>query len=90
MTTRYARHADMRLTALDDEGVVLQLGTRSYFTVTATGLTILETMRSPATFDELVAAVLAEYEVEREKAETSVRQFLQQCLDAAVVTAVEG
>ena len=90
MTTRYARHADMRLTALDDEGVVLQLGTRSYFTVTATGLTILQAMTAPATFDELVAAVVAEYDVTRERAEGSVRQFLQQCLDAAVIAAVEG
>ena len=41
MTTVYTRHADLRLTAVDDEGVVLHLGSLRYFTVNETGLTIL-------------------------------------------------
>ena len=56
MTTRYQRHHAIRLTDLAGEGVVLHLGSRSYFTVTETGLVILEALKQPRTFDELVAA----------------------------------
>lgn len=88
MTPRYHRHADIRLTDLAGEGVVLHLGSRSYFTVTETGLVILEALKEPRTFDELVAAILAEYEVERAHAEKSVQAFLDRCLTAELVRTV--
>lgn len=87
MTPRYHRHADIRLTDLAGEGVVLHLGSRSYFTVTETGLVILEALKVPRTFDELVAAILAEYEVDRAHAEQSVQAFLDRCLTAELVRA---
>ena len=49
MTTVYSRHADLRLTAVDDEGVVLHLGSLRYFTVNETGLTILKALTEPRT-----------------------------------------
>ncbi len=85
MTVRYHRHADLRLTALEGEGVVLHMGTRTYFTVTETGLSILETLIEPKTFDELVAAIMAEYEVESGRAVDSVRGFLDRCLAASLI-----
>ena len=88
MTVRLRRHPDMRLTALAGEGVVLHLGSRRYFTVNETGLVILGELEHPRTFDELVSAVLAEFEVERETAEETTRAFLRQCTDAAVVLEV--
>jgi predicted transcriptional regulator len=88
VTPRYQRHADIRLTDLAGEGVVLHLGSRSYFTVTETGLVILEALKEPRTFDELVAAILAEYEVEQAHAERSVQAFLDRCLLAEVVRTV--
>ena len=47
--TRYQRHPDLRLTALEGEGVVLHLKERRYFTVNETGL-VLE--RGPVTVME--------------------------------------
>ena len=88
MTPRYQRHADIRLTDLAGEGVVLHLGSRSYFTVTETGLVILEALKEPRTFDELVAAILSEYEVDQAHAERSVQAFLDRCLLAEVVRTV--
>lgn len=87
---RYHRHADIRLTALPDEGVVLHLKERRYFTVNETGLTLLEALREPRTMTELVDALLAEYEVTPEMARDTTRTFLDQCLDAAVVLEVPG
>ena len=86
MSTQFRRNPEIRLTALEGEGVVLHLGARRYFTVTATGLTLLEALASPRTFDELVDAILTEYNVSREKAVASTRKFLDMCRDAALIT----
>lgn len=88
MTTRFSRHVDLRLTALEGEGVVLHLGSRRYFTVTETGLTILEAMVQPQSFDQLVDAITDAYDVDRAKAVVSVRRFLDQCLASALVLEV--
>ncbi|NOT07134.1 MAG: PqqD family protein [Gemmatimonadales bacterium] len=86
--TTYRRHADLRLTSLEGEGVVLHLGARRYFTVTESGLTILEALVEPKSFDALVEAILHEYEIDRPKAEESTRKFLDECLKAALVEEV--
>lgn len=88
MTPRFQRHDAIRLTDLAGEGVVLHLGTRSYFTVTETGLVILEALKQPRTFDELVDAIVAEYEVERPHASGSVQAFLDRCVAADLVRTV--
>jgi hypothetical protein len=85
---RYLRHADLRLTDLEGEGVVLHLRSRRYFSVNATGLTILEALKQPRTFDELVAAVLGEYDVSTDVASETTRAFLDHCLATAVVEEV--
>lgn len=84
----YQRHADIRLTALEGEGVVLHLGARRYFTVNETGLLLLEQLKQPRTFDALVEAVLAEYDVTPETAAETTQAFLDQCSAASVVKTV--
>ncbi len=85
MIKKFRRHADIRLTALEGEGVVLHMGARRYFTVTETGLTILEALKQPKTFEELVQSITSEYDVSDEKAAQSVQKFLDQCLASAVI-----
>ncbi|MGE0159744.1 MAG: PqqD family protein [Gemmatimonadales bacterium] len=80
MTLRYRRHPDLRLTALEGEGVVLHLGSREYFTVSETGLAILEPLEQARTLEELVDALVERYEVTRDQAADSVRSFLDRCL----------
>jgi uncharacterized protein YbbC (DUF1343 family) len=82
---RYLRHGDIRLTELAGEGVVLHLQARKYFSVNETGLVILEALKAPRTFDELVAALQAEYEVTPAMAAETTRAFLDHCLATAVV-----
>ncbi len=86
MTSIYIRHSDLRLTTVDGEGVVLHLGSRKYFSVNATGVTILEQLRSNRTLSELVAAVTAEYDVDDDEATRTVCAFLDRCVEAALVT----
>jgi hypothetical protein len=87
MTTVYSRHADLRLTAVDDEGVVLHLGSLRYFTVNETGLTILQALMEPRTIDELVKAVTDEYDVSDDIAEQTTRAFIGRCVDAKLLFA---
>ena len=86
----YRRHPDLRLTSLEGEGVVLHLKERRYFSVSETGLSLLEALKEDRTFSELVDGLLQEYEVDRETAETTTRAFLDQCLNAAVVVQRTG
>jgi hypothetical protein len=87
VTIRYHRHPDLRLTELAGEGVVLHLGDKRYFTVNATGLAILNALEVPGDFEAVVAAVLAEFDVDQALAETTARAFLEQCVVANVVRA---
>ncbi|MEO5824979.1 MAG: PqqD family protein [Gemmatimonadales bacterium] len=88
MNGTFHRHTDLRLTELAGEGVVLHLGERRYFTVNETGLTILNALAEPRTFDELVSTVLDDFEVAPEVARDTTNAFLQQCIDANVVSLV--
>ena len=85
MTVRYQRHPNVRLTALEGEGVVLHLDDRRYFTVNATGLTLLESLLEPRTLDDLVSALVREYEVSPPEARATAEAFLAQCTERGVV-----
>jgi hypothetical protein len=89
VTRRYARHPDLRLTSLEGEGVVLHLGTRRYYSVTESGLDILEALAQPKTLDELVGVLTAKYEVTIEQATFTTREFLEQGLRSGVLTMEE-
>jgi len=87
MTTRYRRHPELRLTALEGEGVVLHLGTRRYFSVSESGLALLEALETARTADDLARALTARYTVTLEHAAASVGAFLERCrgLDVLLV-----
>lgn len=88
--TTYIRHPDLRLTALEGEGVVLHLGERRYFTVSESGLALLDALQRPATVDELVTVLTARYDVTEEKALESVRGFVDRCRGANLVVEQTG
>jgi hypothetical protein len=90
MTARFRPHPDLRLTALEGEGVVLHLGTRRYFTVTETGLVILEALSEPKTLDQIVGALRDRYEVTLEHARASAQAFLDRCLEAELISLEEN
>ena len=87
MTTRYARHPDLRLTALEGEGVALHLGTRRYYTVSESGLDILEALATPRTLPDLVAVLTEKYDVSVEQAEATTRAFLERGLRTGTLVA---
>ena len=89
MSVRYSQHPELRLTEVEGEGVVLHLGTRRYFSVTESGLIILKALGTPQTFDDLVSALLNEYEVSDEEATTSAREFVDKCVQAKLLKTEE-
>ena len=84
---RYARHPDLRLTALEGEGVALHLGTRRYYSVSESGLDLLEALAAPKSLPELVAVLTAKYDVSVEQAEATTRDFLEKGLSTGTLVA---
>lgn len=90
MTIRYRHHPELRLSVIEGEGVVLHLGTRRYFTVSETGVVILEALATPKTTEELVAVVMDRYDVTADRARASVEAFLDRCRQSELVSAEGG
>ena len=90
MNERYVRHPDLRLADVEGDGVVLHLGTRRYFSVSESGLVLLQALEKPQTIADLVQALLERYEVSPEQAEASVRQFLETCRTANLLMDADG
>jgi hypothetical protein len=89
MSVRYKQHPELRLTEVEGEGVVLHLGTRRYFSVTESGLTILQALETPRSFEELVTTLLDDYEVSEEEATSSAREFVDKCVQAKLLLTEE-
>lgn len=85
MSERYIRHPDLRLADVEGDGVVLHLGTRRYFSVSESGLILLQALEAPRSVDDLVGLLVEQYEVTSEGAEASVRQFLETCRTAELL-----
>ena len=85
MTLRYRRHPELRLTALDEAGVALHLGTRRYYSVNESGVDLLDALAAPRTLEELVAVLTAKYEVTPETASATAREFLERGVRAGVL-----
>lgn len=90
MNAHYRRHPELRLAAVEGEGVVLHLGTRRYFSVNDSGLTLFEALAAPRSFDDLVAALVERYDVTAAGARESVREFLDRCLAAELLVVETG
>lgn len=90
MSERFMRHPDLRLADVEGDGVVLHLGTRRYFSVSESGLVILQALESPQSVDDLVRRLMDQYEVTAEQAEASVYEFLETCRTAELLAPEEG
>ncbi len=84
---KFVRDSKIRLTALEGEGIVLHLDERKYFSINETGLVLLEALKEPKTLEQLVTALEDEYDVGRDDAVRTTREFLDKCLAANVVQA---
>ena len=84
-TTRYKRADSLSFTELDGELVCLNLESGEYSGLRDVGQTIWEHLDQPRAVDELVEVVVAEYDVESDRAATDVQAFLSELRQAGFV-----
>jgi hypothetical protein len=84
-TTRYRRADGLSFTELDGELVCLNLETGEYSGLQDVGQTIWEHLDQPRDVDQLVRHVVAEYDVEDDRARADIEAFLSQLSEAGFV-----
>jgi len=77
--------ADALVAHLQDEVVILHAGTKDYFRLNATGQTVWRLIERGLELDEMVAAVVEEYEVSPEAARADVLRLLDELRAAGLV-----
>lgn len=90
MSAYYQRHPGMRVTSVEDEGIVLQLDTRRYYSVNETGLLILEALRQPQSADQLVDALLERYVATPEYTRECILRFLASCQGSELIVRLDA
>ena len=68
---------DVVFTSLEDEGVLLHVKTKYYYTTNETGLRIVEILEEGATEADLVAALVQEFEIDEETCRQDVQTTLE-------------
>ncbi len=75
-------------TELDGEAVLMHVSHGTYYGLNAVGAVIWTLMKEPVTVERLCAAVVEEFEVEREVCERDAFALLQELKDAGLVEIV--
>lgn len=82
----YVRTATPLAAEVDGELVMLDPATSRYFGLADTGMRIWQLLEEPRSVDDLVATLVAEYEVEPEQCTDEVMAFLDQLEQAGLAT----
>jgi hypothetical protein len=70
------RSSELSARVLGGETIVLDLATSRYLSITGVGSRIFDLLSEERSVDELVAAIVAEYEVEAPFARRDIERFL--------------
>jgi hypothetical protein len=73
----YKKNPSVLCTELDDGGILLNLDTKDYYTLNATGLRIWKIMDEVKDPIEIARRLMIEYEVDREKAMASIGRVME-------------
>lgn len=73
-------------TELNGQMLFMNIGNGSYFEATGIASAIWELLEQPSTFDDLVAAIVARYQVAPEVCAGDARQFVDKLIAADLVT----
>jgi len=79
---------DQMSTTLEGEVVILNLATGTYFGLNDVGTVIWETLDQPRTMPELRDAMLREFDVSSEVAETDLTRLIEELIAAGLVRRV--
>jgi hypothetical protein len=80
------RSTDISVRTIGDETIVLSLPNSQYFSVTGIGTRVFELLGEDRSMDDLVAAVVGEYEVDAEIARRDIETFVGRLRDAQLLS----
>jgi DNA-binding NtrC family response regulator len=70
---------------IDDELVMMSSDQKNFMALNATGKFIFDYLISPKSFDEIIEAVMNQFEVNQEKAFTDIKAYLRQLISHQVL-----
>ena len=79
------RTSDISARTIGGETIVLDLPSSQYFAITGIGSRVFELLTEERTLDDLVATILAEYEVEEAVARRDVEAFVDRLRQAQLL-----
>mgnify|MGYP000047144887 CR=1 FL=1 len=88
--TRLRPSTDTIAEEIDGELVILDLEADLYFSLNPVGESVWKAVKNGAELDGIVDHVLAEFEVERERAEKDVIAFLEDAVDRGLLVEDES
>lgn len=83
---RYALSPDAVCAVVDDGAVVLHMRTRRYYSLNETGTTIWGSLDSGKPVTDIVASLVADYEIDATTAEAEVARILAELASVELVT----
>lgn len=85
-TTTYVRRSDLHAVDMDGEIVMMGVDQGQYFGLRDVAASLWRALAEPCTVDELVAAVVAEYDVAPEQCRPDVESFVAHLVEQSLVT----
>src|SRR5262245_24505182 len=83
--TSLVRNADIVTAPLDDEMIMLNVETGSYYALDPVGRRIWDLLERPTTFADLCTTLKAEYDVDDETCEREVSSVVREMVDEQLV-----
>lgn len=79
------RTSDISARTIGGETIVLDLPSSQYFAITGVGSKVFQLLAEERTMDDLVAAILEEYDVDEARARTDVENFVERLRQAQLL-----
>ena len=86
LTTILSRGEDYVFNEVDGELVMMNIETGSYASMNETGKSIWGLIEEPKTVDDVLTALIVEYDIDRQTAETEVISFIKKLVKGKVIT----
>ena len=88
--TTYRRRSDVRFRVMDGEAVVLRQKEAEVLVLNEVGTRILQLADEGGTEEQILAILLAEFDVERDELGRDVSEFLAEMLDSEILEAARS
>lgn len=88
--TRYSRVPGALSTRVEEDAILLPVGSNAFYRLDAIGCRIWDLLEQPRSLVEIRDLLVLEYEVAQKQCEADVRQLLDDLIDARLVQTLES